>query len=49
MRIVVVITVFFFMNKQINAGDYASYLLYINTLLISIRQLVMFSEQFQEG
>ncbi len=50
MRIVVVIAgAFFFMNKQINAGDYASYLLYINTLLISIRQLVMFSEQFQRG
>ncbi len=50
MRIVVVIAgAFFFVNKQINAGDYASYLLYINTLLISIRQLVMFSEQFQRG
>ncbi|MDO5022554.1 MAG: ABC transporter ATP-binding protein [Eubacteriales bacterium] len=50
MRIVVIIAgAFFLVKKQITAGDYASYLLYINTLLVSIRQLVMFSEQFQRG
>ncbi len=50
MRIVVIIAgALFLIEGQITAGDYASYLLYINTLLVSIRQLVMFSEQFQRG
>ena len=34
---------------RISAGDFASYLLYINTLLVSIRQLVNFAEIFQRG
>jgi len=50
MRIVVVIGGAFFLAKgKITPGDYAAYLLYINTLLASITQLVNFSEQFQRG
>lgn len=50
MNIVVVIAGAWFLSKgRITAGDYASYLLYINTLLASIRQLVNFTETYQKG
>lgn len=50
MRIVVVIGGALFMVKgKITPGNYAAYLLYINTLLASITQLINFSEQFQRG
>lgn len=50
MNIVVVIVGAIFLAKgRITTGDYTSYVLYINTLLMSVQQLVMFSEQFQRG
>ncbi len=50
MNIVVVIAGAWFLSKgRITTGDYASYLLYINTLLASIRQLVNFTEMYQKG
>ena len=35
--------------NQISPADYIAYLLYINSLLFSIRRIVEFSEQFQRG
>ncbi len=50
MYIVVVIAGgIFLVNGQINAADYIAYLLFVNTLLTSIRKIVDFSEQFQRG
>lgn len=50
MNITVVIAGAYFLSQQrITAGEYASFLLYINMLLGSIRQLVNFTEQFQRG
>lgn len=50
MNIVVVIAGAVFLARgKITAGDYTSYVLYINTLLTAINQLVNFSEQFQRG
>ncbi len=39
----------FMVYKQINAADLIAYLLYIQTLITSIRKLVEFTEQFQRG
>ena len=33
----------------ITAGDYVAYLLFVSTLLVSIRRIVEFTEQFQNG
>lgn len=50
MNIVVIIVGAIFLAKgRISTGDYTSYVLYINTLLMSVQQFVMFSEQFQRG
>ena len=50
MYIVVVIAgALFLINEQITAGDYVAYLLYVTTLLTSIRRIVEFAEQFQRG
>lgn len=47
--IVVVIGALFLMNGAIGVPDYVAYLLYISTLLTSIRRIVEFTEQFQRG
>ncbi len=39
----------FLVNGKITAGDFTAYLLYISTLIASIRKLVEFTEQFQRG
>lgn len=50
MNIVVVIAGAWFLSQgRITPGDYTSYLLYIGTLLASIRQLVNFTEMYQKG
>lgn len=47
--IVVVAGALFLINGQINAGDLIAYLLYVTTLIASIRKIVEFGEQFQRG
>ncbi|MBQ7906897.1 MAG: ABC transporter ATP-binding protein [Clostridia bacterium] len=47
--VVVVAGGIFLLNGQINVADYAAYLLFVNTLLTSIRRIVEFTEQFQRG
>lgn len=50
MSILVVIAGAVFLSQgRISAGDYASYVLYINTLLQAVNQMVNFSEQYQRG
>ncbi len=39
----------FMINGKIQAPDLIAYLLYVNTLLVSIRRIVEFTEQFQRG
>jgi len=39
----------FMLKNKINAADLIAYLLYIQTLITSIRKLVEFTEQFQRG
>ena len=39
----------FLLNGAIVAGDFVAYLLYVQTLLTSIRRIVEFMEQFQRG
>ncbi|MDD2428162.1 MAG: ABC transporter ATP-binding protein [Eubacteriales bacterium] len=46
---VVIVGAWFLSRGRISTGDYASYLLYVNMLLVSIRQLVHFTEIFQRG
>ncbi len=46
---VVVAGAIFIINKKINAADLVAYLLFVNTLLSSIRRIVEFAEQFQRG
>ena len=40
---------FFFLNGQINAGEFTMYLLYINSFLQPLRKLINFFEQYQNG
>ncbi len=47
--VVVVAGALFLIRGQISAGDYVAYLLYVTTLLTSIRRIVEFAEQFQRG
>ncbi len=50
MYIVVVIAGgLFLVNRKITAADYVAYLMFVTTLITSIRKLVEFSEQFQRG
>ncbi len=50
MYIVVVIAgALFIIDGRITAADYIAYLLYVNTLLTSIRRIVDYMEQFQRG
>ena len=46
---VVVVGALFLKDGRISVGDYTAYLLYISTLLTSIRRIVDFSEQFERG
>ena len=46
---VIVIGSLFMINGHINAADLIAYLLYIQTLITSIRRIVEFTEQFQKG
>ena len=47
--IVVVIGGLFLVDGGISAPEYVAYLLYVTTLLTSIRRIVEFAEQFQNG
>lgn len=47
--LVVVFGGIFMINGAINPGDYIAYLMYVTTLLTSIRRIVEFAEQFQRG
>jgi len=47
--VVVVAGALFMMNGSINAADYIAYLMFVTTLLTSIRRIVEFAEQFQRG
>ena len=47
--LVVVAGGLFLVNGKISAADYIAYLLFVTTLINSIRKLVEFSEQFQKG
>ena len=46
---IITIGTLFMINGHINAADLVAYLLYIQTLITSIRKLVEFTEQFQRG
>lgn len=48
---IVVVTAgsFFLINGRITSADFVAYLLYVSTLLASIRTLIEFTEQFQRG
>ncbi len=39
----------FLVNGQINAGDLIAYLLYVTTLITTVRKIIDFTEQFQRG
>ncbi len=47
--IVVLVGAYFLIQGSITAGDYVAFLLYVTTLLTSIRRIVEFTEQFQNG
>lgn len=47
--VVVTIGALFLINGKITVADYTAYLLYVSTLLTSIRRIVEFTEQFQRG
>jgi ATP-binding cassette subfamily B protein len=47
--VVVMVGGVFLLNGNISAADYVAYLMFVSTLLTSIRRIVEFSEQFQLG
>ena len=47
--VMVVVGALFLASGKIQAADFFAYLLYIGTLLTSIRKIIDFSEQFQRG
>ncbi len=47
--LVVVVGAFLLLDKQIGAGDFVAFLMFVSTLLSSIRRIVEFAEQFQRG
>ncbi len=47
--VVVVVGALFIKGEQITAADLVAYLLFVSTLLTSIRRIVEFTEQFQRG
>ena len=46
---VVVAGAFFMLGGKISAADFVAYLMFVSTLLTSIRRIVEFAEQFQRG
>ncbi len=46
---VVVFGSIFMVRKSITPADLTAYLLYVNTLLVSVRTIIQFTEQFQRG
>lgn len=46
---VILLGAFFMVKGRITAADFVAYLLYIQTLITSIRRIVEFTEQFQKG
>lgn len=47
--VVVVAGAIFLMNGKITVGDFSAYLLYVSSLLASIKTIITFTEQFQKG
>ncbi len=47
--LVLLVGAVFMINGQIQPADLVAYMLYVGTLITSIRQLVQFAEQFQQG
>lgn len=47
--LVVAVGAIFLMNGGITAADYVAYLMFVTTLMTSIRRIVEFAEQFQRG
>lgn len=47
--VIVVIGAVFMIQGKISPADYTAYLLYVSTLLVSIKRIVEFSEQFEDG
>ena len=47
--VVVIIGALFMIKGKIGEGDYVAYLMFVTTLLNSIRRIVEFAEQFQRG
>ena len=47
--VVVMVGGIFLVNGKIGAPDYVAYLLFVTTLLTSVRRIVEFAEQFQNG
>ena len=47
--VVVIVGAIFMMKGKISAADYMAYLMFVTTLLTSIRRIVEFAEQFQRG
>ena len=47
--VVVVIGAIFMISETIRPGDYVAYLLYVSTLLASVRRIIEFTEQLQRG
>ncbi len=47
--LVLVVGSIFMIQRKIQPGDLVAYMMYIGTLISSIRQLVQFTEQFQRG
>lgn len=46
---VVILGAIFLINHKISVGEFTAYLLYISTLLTSIRRIIEFTEMFQRG
>ncbi len=46
---VIIVGALFLIDGKITPGDYTAYILYVSTLLTSIRRIVEFTEQFQRG
>lgn len=47
--LVVMLGAVFMIKGYIRPGDYVAYLLYVSTLLASVRRIIEFTEQFQRG
>lgn len=47
--LVVIFGAYFMKLDKITAADFTAYLLYVNTLIVSVRTIIQFTEQFQRG